>query len=155
MDNYFEYTLHPESDLAKLTLGLPLPIPIFKLCYTVRGERHTVSVYPTVQFLYSHHLRAEYITPEVRDIIGRRDEPSAFCRRFLDAARQQREADAHAAHCAQRPTDGVDIEVLIDAVRQSPQYSLAAIEPGVYVLGMKDQFNAFDLPSHPLAEHVR
>ena len=40
-------------------------------------------------------------------------------------------------------------------MRQAPQYSLAALQPGIYVIGMKDQFNVHDLPSHPLAERVQ
>ena len=39
-------------------------------------------------------------------------------------------------------------------IRQNPQYTLAAIQKGVYVIGMKDQFNEFDLMAHPIADQV-
>ena len=47
------------------------------------------------------------------------------------------------------------VDVLVNYVRQSPQYSMCALEQGVYVIGMKDQFNAHDLARSPLAESVR
>ena len=37
------------------------------------------------------------------------------------------------------------ISVTASFVRQSPQYTLAAITPGVYVIGMQEQFNASEL----------
>ena len=39
-------------------------------------------------------------------------------------------------------------------MRQHPQYTIAALEEGIYIIGMKDQFNRHDLPSHPLHEQV-
>ena len=44
--------------------------------------------------------------------------------------------------------------VIRNCIRQNPQYTLAAIREGVYVIGMKDQFNQFDLEAHPIAEQV-
>lgn len=46
------------------------------------------------------------------------------------------------------------LEVVRNFVRVGPLYSLAALAPGVYVMGMKDQFNVHDLKTHPLAPHV-
>jgi hypothetical protein len=57
-DDYFAYTLTPQSDLAKISLNLPLSVPIFKLAYTLDGTRRHICVYPTLQFLYSHHIQA-------------------------------------------------------------------------------------------------
>ena len=36
-----------------------------------------------------------------------------------------------------------------------PQYTLAALRPGVYVLGMKEQFTVHELPGHPLDTEVQ
>ena len=30
------------------------------------GARRHLRIYPTLQFLYSHHVRPEYVTPQVR-----------------------------------------------------------------------------------------
>ena len=49
----------------------------------------------------------------------------------------------------------LEIKVRVNHVRQSPQFTLAAISEGVYLLGMKDQFNAYDLPAHPLADRIQ
>ena len=49
----------------------------------------------------------------------------------------------------------LDVRILRHLVRQAPQYSLAALQKGVYVIGMKEQFNMHDLPSHPLAASVQ
>ena len=39
-------------------------------------------------------------------------------------------------------------------VRQNPQYTIAALAEGIYIIGMKDQFNKHDLTLHPLRDHV-
>ena len=39
-------------------------------------------------------------------------------------------------------------------VRQNPRYTIAALAEGVYIIGMKDQFNKHDLALHPLRDHV-
>merc|ERR1719152_404571 len=43
----------------------------------------------------------------------------------------------------------------MNQVKQSPQYSLGAIREGVYVIGMKEQFNIHDIAQHPLQPHLR
>lgn len=52
-------------------------------------------------------------------------------------------------------TGKLNVEVLVNCVRQNPQYTLAALRRGVYIIGMKDQFNVHDLPSTPLHDHVQ
>ena len=89
-DNYFEYTLNPQGDLAKIALNLPICVPIVKLRYALNGAQHYINVYPTVQFLYSHHIREEYITPQVKDAVSTiptsaTDTPE-FCEFFLSTA---------------------------------------------------------------------
>ena len=34
------------------------------------GQERKVNVYPTLQFLYSHHVQPEYISPEVRQTLS-------------------------------------------------------------------------------------
>ena len=45
--------------------------------------------------------------------------------------------------------------MLVNCIRQNPQYTLAALEQGIYVIGMKDQFNIHDLPGHPLQSRIQ
>ena len=40
------------------------------------------------------------------------------------------------------------VEVLTSYIRQNPQYTLAALSEGCYIIGMKDQFNMY-------ASHLR
>ena len=61
--NYFEHTLlacaAPSmrgADFTKAALGLPLSVPILSLAATLGGRRTALHVYPTLQFLYSHHV---------------------------------------------------------------------------------------------------
>lgn len=49
----------------------------------------------------------------------------------------------------------LDIKVLINYVRQNPQYTLAALQKGIYVIGMKDQFNIHDLQGHPIRGSIQ
>ena len=84
-DNYFDYTLTPEADEPKVRLNLPLSVPILTLSYTADGSARTINVYPTLQFLYSHHIQGEYISPEVKDELERYDDPANVCARFLAA----------------------------------------------------------------------
>ena len=65
-DNYFQYTRTPHSDIPRLALSLPLAIPILSMTYTrdkgALDQQRAIHVYPTLQFLYSHHIQGEYIT---------------------------------------------------------------------------------------------
>ena len=47
------------------------------------------------------------------------------------------------------------MQVEFNEVRQNPAYTLAAISEGVYIIGMKDQFNASDLNQHYLHDRVQ
>jgi hypothetical protein len=90
----------------------------------------------------------DYITPEVRDCLaGYGGDPAAFVDAFLAKARAAAPGEMSGAFvgCKSRK----------HFVRQNPAYALAALEPGVYVIGMKDQFNAHDLARSPLAASVR
>jgi len=150
-ENYFQYARTPATDLAKVALNLPLSRPIFALDYALAGDVRSVRVYPTLQFLYSHYCRPEYVTQAARDELKSASENDAYCAEFLKAI------DAQAADPPPPPTPGrrdLAARVTVSHVRQNPQYSLAALEPGRYVIGMKDQFNKWDLAKHPLRDAV-
>jgi hypothetical protein len=239
-DNYYQYALTPQTDHPKIALGLPLPIPILSLTYLRDGIQRAVHVYPTLQFLYSHHIQADYITQEVRSAIcNNNQDPVDFCRRFLAVAAQNQQSPAQqrpetdpfmvgqtvvihgltsgmqyngqrgqivrpgedgrwgvlldedlasnalsfkaenlrkvekgaASGCgrdggrvkgAMAGGTGVDyavehlqIKTWIHHIRQNPQYTLAALQEGIYVIGMKDQFNVHDVQAHPLRNSIQ
>jgi len=75
-------------------------------------------------------------------------DPTNICTNFLAAiARRPVIDETNGARLAQ---EELDIRVQVNQVRQSPQYTLAALQEGIYVIGMKDQFNVHDLAGHPL-----
>lgn len=149
-DNYFMYTLVPDRDFVKIHFNLPIPIPVFKLAYALDGRRRYIHVYPTFQFLYSHHIQPEYITQEVRDHVSK-PVPVA---RFLEAARRNRDEDLQRESDA-RTMQQLDFQVLENHIRQNPLYTLAALQEGIYMIGMKDQFNIHDLRYHPMQNEIQ
>eukprot|EP00959_Pyramimonas_sp_CCMP1952_P014515 307579-Pyramimonas_sp.AAC.2 len=107
MDNYFQYTLAPHTDNIKILLNLPIPIPVFKLTYTSDdGQQRCINVYPTVQFLYSHHIKGEYISADVKRVVGSFVTAASFCAQF-----EQRVADTHTTSITAR---GVGFVCLVE-----------------------------------------
>eukprot|EP00928_Gymnodinium_smaydae_P100356 TRINITY_DN9823_c2_g4_i1.p1 TRINITY_DN9823_c2_g4~~TRINITY_DN9823_c2_g4_i1.p1 ORF type:complete len:2328 (+),score=476.05 TRINITY_DN9823_c2_g4_i1:208-6984(+) len=161
MENYFAYTLNAQADVAKASLNLPIGVPIFKLSYMLDGTQRSINIFPTLQFLYSHHINPEYITTEVRDIVTAKGSSSNSCERFFQAVERVVETDRKTMLAAKAGCNGnagvaqFGITVHLNQIRQNPHYTLAALRQGVYVIGMKDQFNIHDLPSHPLQQHVQ
>jgi len=154
-DNYFQYTLSPQSDMVKTAFNLPISIPVFKLAYVLNGRRCYINVYPTFQFLYSHHINPEYITPEVKEVLSGSSSP-AFCASFAAAAERIQEADRVIGDRADgRGLRQLDMEVIVNHIRQNPLYTLAALKPGTYMIGMKDQFNVHDMKNHPLRDDIQ
>ena len=86
MDDYYAWTLDRGSDLVKRALAVPIPVPICRMAYILPGEREPrqVCVYPTLQFLYSKHIKADYISQEVRDFVYSRTSGDAFKSCFKD-----------------------------------------------------------------------
>jgi hypothetical protein len=255
-DNYYQYTLTPAADLPKIVLALPIPVPIVCIAYALEdGSQRSIKVFPTLQFLYSHHIHADYISQEVSDAAHACSkagfDTEGFCRRFVAQAAawapavaqdspppsagswfgsglfSSREAAAsastelavgqsvilqnfvNAVHnnglrgtVVSQGADGTwsvridppqpssgnvikcrsdkihvigssasaaseapaasavseplpQLKILINQVRQNPQYTLAALQEGVYVVGMKDQFNVHDLKQSPLRSCIR
>mmetsp|Transcript_51013 Transcript_51013/g.100982 ORF Transcript_51013/g.100982 Transcript_51013/m.100982 type:complete len:1121 (-) Transcript_51013:405-3767(-) len=242
VDNYFQHTKDGSTatDFAKTALNLPLAVPVFALTYSLGGEKHTIRVYPTVQFLYSHHLHEEYVNEEVRELLRLYKDPKSFAASFLAQVSSKddespadlekmrnssafsvgsevvlggiaegkfarfngqrgrilgdknekgnweiefhskenslfvseeylstveaaaKEDGAAASAEAKKSDEGApaaggvsDVDIVVNHVRQNPQYSLAALRKGVYVLGMKDQFNIHDLETNPLRGEVQ
>ena len=54
-------------------------MPILSLSYALEGTTHTIRVYPTLQFLYSHHIQAKYINQGVHDLLSAYDDAASFC----------------------------------------------------------------------------
>eukprot|EP01094_Clydonella_sp_ATCC50884_P018479 TRINITY_DN341_c0_g1_i1.p1 TRINITY_DN341_c0_g1~~TRINITY_DN341_c0_g1_i1.p1 ORF type:complete len:2401 (-),score=1116.71 TRINITY_DN341_c0_g1_i1:178-7182(-) len=230
-EDYYKYTMEPEKDLPRVALGLPIAVPIFSLSYRLGGAEHKVDIYPTLQFLYSHHIIAEYITPQVRESLdGSWHDPSGHCKQFIEYAASVQtkhsevqaeardvfavgqsvglrdlggELDGRCGRITGRTGDGrwevqlaesgepvsvsvdnlrlsgsltsstaghaeghvsseasdamsqLSIDIHTNYIRQNPQYSLVGLSKGVYVIGMKDQFNKYDLPASPLHEYAQ
>ena len=159
---YFEESREGLEDQTKSMLNMPFSVPILSLDYSISGKRQTVNVYPTMQFLYSHHIRQEYIDDKVRGIISTKRSFDEYYDDFILTARQKKQ-DLEQEQASNDSTAGStngqqsiqdSIQVNINHVRQNPQYTIAAIEPGIYVIGMKDQFNSFDLRMQRLRKDV-
>jgi len=96
--------------MVKAALHMPFAVPIVKLAYTADGgARRHISIYPTLQFLYSHHVCPEYVTPAVRQLLASFKEvcdPQEHCRRFLEATKHLEESDALDAGAPSEAVDG-------------------------------------------------
>ena len=117
-------------------------------------------MYPTLQFLYSHHVQAQYITPEIHGLLRAFEGSDKFVESFNVATEQQAAvvtAEATGSTVDSTGASETELEVQVERnfIRAGPLYSLAALAPGIYVIGMKDQFNIHDLHTHPLAERVQ
>ena len=161
MDNYFQYTLNHSRDLIKHALSLPIGVPICKVVYNIGGETRYVNVYPTIQFLYSKHIKADYITPEVKEVVlrGCNSFKTGFEDFFdfvdkVEFADQQINTISWTANGDGCEEQWLHVKVLANNIRQTPLYSIAAIREGVYIIGMKDQFNIHDMQSNPIAPKI-
>jgi hypothetical protein len=176
-DNYFKYTLKPSTDATKLAFNLPSPIPILTLQYVHNNQQRTIHVYPTLQFLYSHHIKSAYITEDVRGFYAfdkweERDFKRAYrgfwkhaVEDFVDPMDEDDDPDekmhdendgsAQTSSSNKDPIWKLHVRVLENNVRQNPQFTLAGLKEGVYIVGMKDQFNVHDLPGHHLADQIQ
>jgi hypothetical protein len=160
-NDYFQHTLDTLKDYAKISLSLVCSVPIVALGYDLNGSRHYIHVYPTLQFLYSHHIYGAYISEEVHQVFRRfqkKHDASEFFNRFLDVAqgkKLQRPSCEIRENVSSNISSCFRVKLITNQVRQNPLYSMAALEQGVYVIGMKDQFNSHDVHDHPLARHIQ
>jgi len=157
--DYFHHSLSSKTDFAKMSLNLVCSVPIVSISYVIDGNIQYINVYPTLQFMYSHHIYGAYITEEVHEVFRNfKHETAEFFRRFLETAmgnRLQRPADMESNTDSRDPSAGFRVSVLSNYVRQNPLYSISALEQGVYVIGMKDQFNIHDMRGHPLENRIQ
>jgi hypothetical protein len=164
-NDYFEYAAlgNVEKDEPRMALSMPLAVPIVTLKYTsVDGNGDSViNVYPTVQFLYSHHIQAEYITEEIKTLLDGtmgREKFESFMNTVMNrngGGGGGSNSSNSSSSSSSDHTQQLRHTVERCFVCQHPQYTIAALKKGVYIIGMKDQFNIHDLPSHPLYEHVQ
>lgn len=150
---YFEQSRRPENDKAKILLNLPAHDPIVSFSYaTSNGSLRSVCVYPTLQFLYSHFIDGSFISDPVKQTYQSFDENVGhFTSRFFASARARRQ---HEESDNALGGEGLKVKVHWNYVRQSPQYTIAALERGIYIIGTKDQFNSWDIVTSPVCENV-
>ena len=151
MGNYFDKTVNTEGDPVKNMLSLPVSAPIFAMQYSAGGKTNEINVYPTVQFLYSHHIVPGYITDHVRSIVNSGSDKTQFCSDFMASVTKDVKAEENGAD----PSKFHDVKETLRGIRQNPQFSLVGIQPGVYIIGMKDQFNIHDRETHPLSDKLQ
>ncbi len=152
--NYFNTTVDHKEDATKTTLSLPVSVPIFSMRYSAGGKTNVINVYPTIQFLYSHHIMPRYINDEVKRLastISVSDRNETFCSDFVASVTN----DLKEEICNGADPTKFHAEVKFSAIRQNPQFSLVGIQRGVYIIGMKDQFNIHDRKSHPLSDMLQ
>eukprot|EP00535_Pseudo-nitzschia_heimii_P012412 CAMPEP_0197198710 /NCGR_PEP_ID=MMETSP1423-20130617/33509_1 /TAXON_ID=476441 /ORGANISM="Pseudo-nitzschia heimii, Strain UNC1101" /LENGTH=1031 /DNA_ID=CAMNT_0042652545 /DNA_START=1648 /DNA_END=4743 /DNA_ORIENTATION=- len=161
--DYFLGTLNAKKDKAKNILNQPIPVPILSITYSMGTSKGIINVYPTLQFLYSHHIHQEYITEEVKSIAANYKTLNAkeSFDKFLDQAQKNyvqfdssdslkdtESSNTHDDHSSR-------MNVSTNFVRQSPQYTIAALRQGVYIIGMKNQFNVHDLEKSTMRKRIQ
>lgn len=159
--DYFLGTFNAKKDKTKHILNLPMYVPILTVAYTVGTCQGTINVYPTLQFLYSHHIHQEYITDEVK--IAASDFKNLNAKesfeKFLEKA-QQNYLECNSTDSIENSSDILpgrecQVNVKTNFVSQGPQYTIAALRQGVYVIGMKNQFNVHDLETSVMRKRVQ
>lgn len=173
-DNYFKYAHSPSTDGTKLAFNLPSPIPILTLNYARNGRQRNIRVYPTLQFLYSHHIQSSYITDDVRGFYSLTNWDEKHVKRAYDGfwkhaigdspdpmeeeQPDERMSDKNGGSALlneKDPISKLQIHLLGNCVRTNPQFTLVGLKEGVYLIGMKDQFNVHDLPGHTFSDRIQ
>ena len=154
--NYFEETATPKDDKGKMLLQLASPVPILKIIYTAGGRERAIHVYPTLQFLYSHFIQGSYVTDEVKEALLSFKNPQKYFDDFLDAVQLIHKSFHKSANSntSSAPNE-LGVEVRVNLVRQNPQYTVAALRQGIYLIGMKDQFNIHDMVHYPIRDKIQ
>ena len=147
MGNYFDATVDSEEDSTKAILSLPVSVPIFTMQYSIGGKTNVINVYPTVQFLYSHHIISRYITEDVQTLLNNSSNKTQFCSDFVASVTKRLKEEENGADTNKK----FHAEIKLRGIKQNPQFSLVGIQPGVYIIGMKDQFNIHDRDNHPMS----
>lgn len=148
--NYYDDTVDSEKDPIKAMLSLPVSVPIFTVQYSAGGKTNTINVYPTVQFLYSHHIMPRYIDSDVHFLLNNQSsDKNQFCSDFLAEVTKESKSEENGADQSK-----FHVEVKRRLIKQNPQFSLVGVRPGVYIIGMKDQFNVHDREAHSLSSNL-
>lgn len=151
MENYYESS-RLMNEPTKAVLHLASFVPILSMSYETQGTVNEIKIYPTLQFLYSHHVQGPYITDAVRKsflpFVGN---PLKQCDKFLASLGRSTGKSPPTSGS----TTGLNVKVLSNFVRQNPLFTIAALSKGVYIIGMKDQFNVFDRRFSPLRDEVQ
>lgn len=157
--DYFAQTAIAAEDKAKILMQLASPVPILKIIYRAVGREHAIHVYPTLQFLYSHFIHGSYLTSEVQEVfVSSKFDPEKHFEHFLVAAKMihkgfHKSGGTSAANGSS--SEELDVKVVVNLVRQNPQYTLAALRQGIYVIGMKDQFNVHDMEHYAMKNEIQ
>ncbi len=156
--DYYAGTFNAKKDTTRHILDQAIPVPILTVTYTVGTSKGTINVYPTLQFLYSHHIHQEYITEEVKSAAAdfkNLNAKESFSN-FLEKAQKIYESSDF-PHSIQESesADVARVDVTTNYVRQGPQYTIAALRQGVYIIGMKNQFNVHDLETNVMRKKVQ
>ncbi|VEU36572.1 unnamed protein product [Pseudo-nitzschia multistriata] len=161
--DYFHCTLSARKDKTKHILNQPIPVPILSVAYKLGNCKGAINVYPTLQFLYSHHIHQEYISDEVKSAATDFKNSSAkesfemFCEKAEKDYIKSNSSDTHEKSPSSNIIEGelYQIDVKTNFVGPSPQYTIAALRQGVYVIGMKDQFNVHDIETNLMQKRVQ
>lgn len=161
--DYFLGTFNAKKDKTNHILNQIIPVPILTVAYTVGTLQGTINVYPTLQFLYSHHIHQEYITDEVKHAAADFKNLNAkeSYEKFLEKAQQTHlKSNSADAMKVSKSTDimhdhDCQVNVKTNFVSQNPQYTIAALRQGVYVIGMKNQFNVYDLETSLMRKRIQ
>jgi len=147
MGNYFDATVDSKEDSTKMILSLPVSVPIFTMQYSIGGKTNVINVYPTVQFLYSHHIISRYINEDVQTLLNNSSDKTRFCSDFVASVTKGLKEEENGTDTNNK----FHAEIKLRGIKQNPQFSLVGIQPGVYIIGMKDQFNTHDRENHPMS----
>mmetsp|Transcript_31959 Transcript_31959/g.48617 ORF Transcript_31959/g.48617 Transcript_31959/m.48617 type:complete len:1929 (-) Transcript_31959:223-6009(-) len=151
-DNYFENAKIAEDDLSKVLLNLPCSNPITTITYNFGQGQQTINLYPTLQFLYSHHIQGSFMTSEVQSLFkNAATDVSKFYQHFLAKSKQDQKSNA----LAMMADDEYEIKTKHNFILPNPLYTIVGLEKGVYIIGMKEQFNVHDIQNQPLKDSVK
>lgn len=155
VEDYYQYALVSETDRSKLLLNLPAPNPILSLEYCLNGKVHNINVYPTLQFLYSHHIQASYVTEEIQSTFsGFAGDVTKYVGKFLLSV-EKTQAQLSKEGELKAVSRKLAFSIKANHIRQNPQYTIAGLEKGVYLIGMKEQLNVHDVHVQPLRDRIQ
>jgi len=153
VDNYFEHTRVAEDDSSKVFLNLPCSVPITTITYNFGSGQQTINLYPTLQFLYSHHIQGSFMTPDVHKLFKNfNSDVPKFYEDFVEVTKQEQRSVIGGVN---QTIDEYEIKVERSFILPNPMYTIVGLEKGIYIIGMKEQFNVHDIHYHPLKDSMK